>query len=137
MDKKIITAETAKLLERESKWNEAALEWGRLAAREHEAGDPESRSRFYNENASACMELHRAIKAGDELREKCSLSLEAINNLPEEEKRHLSWMIKGYSIGMLTKEARLEMEDFFNKYPAVPKQSIIDWAEKYYASWEV
>ncbi len=128
--------ERARKLERDRKWQEAAYFWGMLAAIEHETGHQNGKALFYEENASACMQLHQAIKRGNKLRDLCNRSMEDIESLPEEEKKDIAWQIKGYAAGILNRDSRLEVEVFFNTYPAAPKQTIINWAHEFYEQWK-
>lgn len=129
-----ITPEYARRLEHEGRWQEAADIWKTLSQVERGRGGNPT---YYEEQCSACEMLVYAIEEGDKFREMCKQKMRDINALPEEEKRHLSWQIKGYCLGMLTKDARREVEEFFNEYPRVPKQTIINWGLEYYDTWSV
>lgn len=122
----------AKEHEKIGEWPQALTHWKTARALNNNGDQKE----YIQENINSLELLIEAIDEGDRIRKATSDQMKQLTDLDIETKKQMSWLIQGAHLSMITKEARLELEQFINKYPGVPRAVIISWGLDFYAAWQ-
>lgn len=90
---------------------------------------------YIQTNINSTVMLIEAIEKGENLRKSMQDALKDLDNMDLENKKKYAWLLVGLSLGMITKEARVELEEWINKYPMLPRETILKWGSDFYETW--